>query len=530
MSIFNITKSTVMPFFDFHCHPGLKPQFSKPETKPSPWDDIDAKLALGKGWTIRINALFNEVLNSQSNLTQLWRNEVRLIGVILHAVEKKICVLLADKSIVNKGKVNLIDKNRLNYLASGKHSFELINEELRWLTSAVSPIPGADFKIVKKAADFDETEQNTVFGIIIVEGLHCFFDDPDATDAKEKFTQNFKAFTDANTVVSMNICHMQQNPFCNHAYGIQLFDPAAFYPTEAGITDWGVEVINLMSSRKILTDIKHMSLKARLDLYSMFKVQDVVPRFIQPIICTHAGTTGLPIIDRIKYIEKLPVNKGPEEKVYEVSYLKPKSRFYDDVYHNCSSINLYDEDIENIFLSEGIIGLSFDQRILGFGDDSVQTSVTVPHDVEYISHREATFFFGPTPENVKVYNDTNVWASEDLDELSNNRDLYPDVHRKFLINNILHILWVGSEHASIGLTKAAKQICIGTDFDGLINAIDCCKTANGLQKLKDDMREELADGLNDNGFQVLDVDVLLDDIFYNNGKNFMLKRLREMKN
>jgi microsomal dipeptidase-like Zn-dependent dipeptidase len=514
-----------MPFFDFHCHPGLKPQFSKPATKPSPWDYIDAKLAVTKGWSIRINGLFNEVLNSQSNLTQLFQNDVRMIGIILHAVEKKIGAVLADKSIVNKGKVNLIDKNRLHYLASGVHAFELIKEELEWLKTSASPIPGAQFKIVNKASDFDETDNNTVFGIIIVEGLHCFFDDPDALDAKEIFTQNFNAFTDANTVVSVNICHMQQNQFCNHAYGIQLFNPAFFYPTGQGITAWGKEVIHLMSNKKILADIKHMSLKARIDLYLMLKVEDTVPKFIQPIICTHAGTTGLRMIDRVKYIEKVPVNKG---LVYEVVYLKPRSRFYDDVYHNCSSINLYDEDIENIFLSEGIIGLSFDQRILGFGDDSGLTNVIVPHDVEYISHLEAGFFFGPTPENLNVWpDDTNVWASEDFDGLD--KSVYPDLHRKFLINNIIHILWVASQHSLIGVHKAAKQICLGTDFDGLINAIDCCKDANGLQQLKDDMREELAEVLNSNGFHALNVDVLLDDIFYNNGKHFMLKRLREMK-
>ena len=514
-----------MPFFDFHCHPGVKPQFSKPATKPSPWDFIDARLGLAKGWNIKINNLFNEVLNSQSNLTQLLQNDVRMIGLILHAVEQKIGRVLGEKGIVNKGKINLIDKTQLVYLTTGIHSFELINEELRWLTESVSPIAGARFKIVKKASDFDETDKNTVFGVIIVEGLHCFFDDPFASDAKEKFTKNFNDFTAANTVISMNICHMQQNQFCNHAYGIQLFNPAFFYPTGNAITKWGEEVISLMISKKILVDIKHMSLKSRLDLYRMYKLPDPEPKYVQPLICTHAGTTGLPIIDRVKYIYKVPEDKG---SVYELLQLKPKSRFYDDVYHNASSINLYDEDIENIFLSEGIIGLSFDQRILGFGDDSGQTAVIVPHDLEYISHQEATFFFGPTPGNLHVWpDDTNVWASEDLDGLD--KSLYPDLHRKFLINNILHILWVAGKKQSIGLKKAAKQICIGTDFDGLINAIDCCKTADGLQQLKADMRDELADGLSDNGFQELNVDELLDDIFYNNGKNFMLKRLREMK-
>lgn len=514
-----------MPFFDFHCHPGLKPQFSKPATKPTPWEYIDARLALGKGWTIRINKLFNEVLNSQSNLTQLFQNDVRLIGVILHAVEKKICELLAEKSIVNKGNIKLIDKNRLTWLASGKQAFELMNEELQWLTSSASPIAGARFKIINRVSEFDETDHNTVFGIIIIEGLHCFFDDPDAADAKENFTRNLHAFTDAHTVVSMNICHMQQNQFCNHAYGIQLFNPSHFYPTGQGITAWGEEVLDLMTSKKILTDIKHMSLYARLDLYRKFKVADVEPGFIQPIICTHAGTTGLRIIDRVRYIEKVPVNKG---LVYEVVYLKPKSRFYDDVYHNCSSINLYDEDIENILLSDGIIGLSFDQRILGFADDSGLTSVTVPHDVEYISHLEAGFFFGPAPENLYVWpDDTNVWASEDLADLE--RAAYPGLHRRFLISNIMHILWVANRHSFIGIEKAAKQICIGTDFDGLINAIDCCKDAGGLQQLKEDMREDLKDLLNSNGFHTLNVDVLLDNIFYNNGKSFILQRLREMK-
>ena len=43
------------------------------------------------------------------------------------------------------------------------------------------------------------------------------------------------------------------------------------------------------------------------------------------------------------------------------------------------------------------------------------------------------------------------------------------------------------------------------------------------------MRQDLADLLNSNGFHTLNVDALLEDIFYNNGKNFMLKRLKEMK-
>mgnify|MGYP000617871076 CR=1 FL=1 len=88
-----------MPFFDFHCHPGLKPQFSNPENKPTPWEFLEAKLAIFKDQKISINKLFNEVLNSQSCLTQLVTADVKLIGVILHAPEQKIGLSLSEKKL-----------------------------------------------------------------------------------------------------------------------------------------------------------------------------------------------------------------------------------------------------------------------------------------------------------------------------------------------------------------------------------------------------------------------------------------------
>ena len=514
-----------MPFFDFHCHPGLKPQFSDPETKVTPWDYIDAKLSIARDIKLRMNKLFNEVLNSQSNLTQLIEADVKLIGLILHAPEQKIGLALGEKSIVNKGSVNLINNKQLAYLATGVHNYELIKEELNWLKISVSPAPAQKLKILSKASDFNENNAETVFGAIIIEGLHCFFGDPNGPDAKEIYLKNFHEFTNANTVLSINVCHMQQNQFCNHAHGIQFFKPSYFYPTGKGITKWGIEMIELMTGKNILVDIKHMSLKARRELYTHHNPNGD-NQFIQPLICTHAGTTGLSIGDRVKYLLYQPVDKG---LVYEVVYLKPLSRHFENTYHNCSSINLYDEDIENILLSGGIIGLSFDQRILGFADESVIPGLTVPHDMEYISHDEAEFFLGPQPIVLPVWpDDTNIWAAEDFEELD--PSLYIETHRRFLVNNIIHILWVANKNDSINIQDAAKQICIGTDFDGLINAIDCCKQTTGMQQLKKDIRSDIQKGLSKifGNTNTITADELLDNIFYNNGKNFMLKRLKEM--
>jgi microsomal dipeptidase-like Zn-dependent dipeptidase len=514
-----------MPFFDFHCHPGLKPQFSDPDGKVTPWEFINARLSLARDIRLRINKLFNEVLNSQSNLSQLIEADVKLIGLILHAPEQKIGEALGSKKIVNKGSVDLIDKDQLAYLTTGIHSFELINEELRWLKEA-PPAPGKKLKVLDNTADFNEAEANTVFGGIIIEGLHCFFDDPAAPDAKAIHLDNFNQFTNNNTVVAINICHMQQNPFCNHAHGIQFFNPPFFYPREKGITPWGSEMIELMISKKILVDIKHMSLKSRWELYTWFKDPNDETKFIQPLICTHAGTTGLSVADRAKFLLTPPVDMGD---VYEVSYLKPQSRHNSSAYHNCSSINLYDEDIANIFLSGGIIGLSFDQRILGFADENLLPGVNIPHDLEYISKQEAGFFFGGgDPAGLHAWpDDTGVWAGQDFDDID--PSLYIETHRRFLVNNIIHILWVANTNPLIGLTKAAKQICIGTDFDGLINAIDCCKQTTGLSQLKRDIREDIEEGIAALGAGAFDTTQFLDDLFYNNGKNFMIERIRLMK-
>jgi hypothetical protein len=153
--------------------------------------------------------------------------------------------------------------------------------------------------------------------------------------------------------------------------------------------------------------------------------------------------------------------------------------------------------------------------------------LTVPHDLEYISHQESEFFLGPQPTALPVWpNDDNVWAAEDFAGLD--PSLYIETHRRFLVNNIIHLLWVADKSSSVNILDAAKQICIGTDFDGLINAIDCCKQTTGMQQLKNDMRNDLEKGLSKITGNTINADELLDNIFYNNGRDFMLGRLQEM--
>ncbi len=519
-------------FFDFHCHPGLKPTFADQVSAPSPWDFINARLRIFADVTISINPLFNEVLNSQSSLGQLFNGDVKLFGIALHAPEANMAKGLLDKKLVNNGAITLINRQRMELIRDGNHYFQFLNDDLNRLAQTPAPasLNGAKLTILKTAGDFDETDAKTIYGFLVVEGLHCFLGDQGAADVKETFTQNFEHFTDNNTVLAINICHIQQNGFCNHAYGIQFINPGYFFPTGKSITTWGEEVINRMLEKKILTDIKHMSLLSRIALYRMLRDENDPNKYKAPIICTHAGLTGLSIQDRVKYLLRKPEHVGP---VYEVVYMKPKSPYLHDadaVYFNCSSINLYNEDIETILFSDGLIGLSFDQRILGFADENVLREVIVPNDVEYISDAEAGFFLGPNPGALPVFtNDDEVWTSGDFENFDPSKNVI--MHPLFFLNQVLHILVVAKKNPLLGVAKAVKKICLGSDFDGLINAIDNCKQVDDLNKFKQlclgKMPGLLKKAKLDN--EGIDVPALIDDIFYNNGKTFVLNRLRLMK-
>jgi len=517
-----------MPFFDFHCHPGLKPTFSDQATAVSPWIFIEAKLAIFSNVNISINPLFNEVLNSQSCLSQLYNGKVKLFGIALHSPEANMAKGLLEKKLVNKGAISLINRNRLELVKDGNHYFQFLNEDLGRLTNSISPqeLNGAKLKVVELSTDFNENSNDTIYGFLIVEGLHCFFDDQSSTNAKAIFTNNFENFTDANTVLAINVCHIQQNPFCNHAYGIQFINSRYFFPTGNGITAWGREMISRMIEKKILIDVKHMSLWSRWQLYSMLRDPNDSNKYTSPVICTHAGLTGQSVTDRVKYLLRTPEDVG---EVYEVCYLKPKSPYIEGVYFNCSSINLYNEDIETILLSGGLIGLSFDQRILGFADENVLRNVTTPHDVEYISELEAGFFLGPNPSTLPAWKDDDkIWSSEDFENLDPVFDT--ELHPLFFLNQVIHILVVAKNNEFIGVQKAAKQICLGSDYDGLINAIDNCKQADKLDKFKQLTLTKMPDllkraKLDNDG---IDISMLVDNIFYNNGRDFVLNRLRSI--
>ncbi|MEP6595573.1 MAG: hypothetical protein ABJA71_06480 [Ginsengibacter sp.] len=124
--------------------------------------------------------------------------------------------------------------------------------------------------------------------------------------------------------------------------------------------------------------------------------------------------------------------------------------------------------------------------------------------------------------------DDKIWSSEDFENLDPvfNKELHP----LFFLNQVIHILVVAKNNELIGVQKATKQICLGSDYDGLINAVDNCKQADKLSKFKELALQKMPGLLRkaklDN--EGIDIPVLVENIFYNNGRDFVIKRLRSI--
>ncbi|MCP9753012.1 membrane dipeptidase [Ferruginibacter sp. HRS2-29] len=519
-----------MPFFDFHCHPSLKQMLSAPGENLTPWHDLKVKLKIGKLFgretSIGINSLFNGVFNSQSNLKQMQRAGVQLAGVVIYSIENKIAQGILERKIASSGKINLMDPAKMRELQSGNNYYEWTKRTMDALVNNPSPPAGiapksARFKFINKIEEFDRNDTNTVHGILILEGLHDFCNDPFSADAEAEFDANFADFQQRyNTrIFAVNIPHMQDFPAANHAFGMQIIKEELFYPNGSGLTEWGKRLVKKLYDNKILIDFKHMSFYTRTQLIAQRSLQGFEDI---PLICTHAGLTGCHSDNRYKYLNTRP---KLQNGVWRIRHHKLKGSVQDSAF-NLSSINLYDDEIIRIIRSKGLIGISLDQRILGFPTDSVAYQLNdYPYDQEFVAHSEDEIFFRgyDDPADIPFYipGDDVLTGDEALVHGENSFEY----HYYYFLNQVFHILQVAKK-AGIPISEAARCICIGSDFDGLINTLDCCRTVEELGGFKTYLRQILTrrpsfwQPLSIRREQV-DADDLLEGIFFNNALDFL---------
>ena len=128
-----------MPFFDFHCHPGMKSRLAAKGQEPSPWTPITVQLELLHSMRLDINIspLFTDSLDSQASLQQLWQGGVNLIGLVIHSIEKHVAQGLLSLNIVKNGRILQLDPVKLQANVSGDQYYSIANITIEFTTKFI---------------------------------------------------------------------------------------------------------------------------------------------------------------------------------------------------------------------------------------------------------------------------------------------------------------------------------------------------------------------------------------------------------
>lgn len=521
-----------MPLFDFHVHPTLKCMFSEKETKTSPWADIDVKKI---HWLLRWCTEFEYILGSQANLRQLTTAGPDIICVAIFVPERgmtnnKLILKQAEGTLqayLNPERLKKINNETL------KPYPDLVKEDMDVLLNANRfGITGKTIKILSKDTTYDESDTNAMYVIFSVEGCHSLSSTLDKSKvSKNEILKNLDEIADQYPLVSVNVTHLEQYPFCNHAYGIQFIANEDFRPTGNRISEDGLDIIRHCYKRKIMVDVKHLSLASRRMLIEDIRKRDEFVPINQPLICTHAGFTGLSYKDIPDYMDY----KAERKKNYSyILWGKPKKYGMLDFMtaFNPSSINLYDDDMLAILRSGGMIGLNLDKRILGYSEADGRPAAMneLAFEEEYISNAERDVYL--TRRNIgKKLDDFHCITMQEVLQGGVVNPALGFYHLCHFMAHVLHFIKVVQDSEDYDINKALTQICIGSDFDGLINPVWCCSTVLDIQTFRQTFTDTFLNFAKANREIVtlpadFDVQKFAQQLFFDNGKNFIVERLK----
>lgn len=511
------------PIADLHCHPSLKP--SNNDKIKNIWQykqNLYTK-ALFRGflgisprrWLV--NSFARDLArHTQSNLDNCYEGNNRLIALAIYPPERaflkpnrpfskstdiqrlilkavfgetlsrnidnkiiRILTGFSTKSV--KGYLNNIYEDKsVDYFEDFEKEYRYIEESHLGVSTNEKLIYKPSFKLVKNFEEFKSIKsQHIIAGIISIEGMHALASytnsglftkksinelaEADKLALKKSFKANIKRIKNTKefscTPFFITFSHHFNNLISGHAKSFadannkkipgfsDVFDQQN--GLNSGITKFGKELIQdyLLSKkngRRILIDTKHMSLKARDDYAKIVKEHEIREDAV-PIICSHTAVNG--IATRAEAAEAEDTNKLDEN-----SFI---SRW---------DINLTDQDITEIFDSQGIIGI-------------------LMHDGRM-----------PGGKFKKLF-------KEFKRGMYNNRESINRLHAQMFLTNVFHIVKVNLEHirklnSGVGEEKinekdAWSTVCLGSDNDGIVDPFDNYNTAATLDEFKNRLSKHI---------------------------------------
>lgn len=464
------------PITDIHLHPTLKPyghSFYQNENKN---DLLSSACIWHPDPPTNLDELEENILGfppyRECDFTTMVNGRVNIAVVSLYPMETGFVnpQLFKSESKELIDMITLFGRDRIAYLQSaGYNYFSDLNNEYNYLLTLnkKNPINGIhQYELLTSGAAL-ATPTTNVQVLISIEGAHVFCNGHNVEDP------------DAWTKVEERIEFIKKNwefppffiTFCHHFYNGLASHAQSLFIKVAGkdLLDQSYKLNQPIENGKYIST-------------TGYKVIDLL----------YSQQNGKRILIDIKHMAK-----NTRHEFY--AYRKGK---YDSIPLICShgalidfysqDINLNPEDIKEIYHSEGLIGIELDQRILGYNQQQ---------------------------EKNRFWN----WLTSIFRSRKSNDLLWAEYFWK-------NIMAIAEQCYDLNVnTDPWKLICLGSDFDGIINPLNKFRTSTDLQALSECILKNLIDYWGSGRSKIpanhlgIDAHTVVYNIMYKNAKEFIIK-------
>lgn len=472
-------------FVDIHAHPTLRayntPFRNGQRNLWEPTENDSFNTTISRWARLKTKEIAK---SSQANLLSYAAGNVRVVFDSLYPVEKGFLNFRKlPSAMIGRAKgdqvlrtVTGIDAHQLKALRANDNYFQELCAQYAFLSKGQGTSPDGKYryKLVgswSELAEVTASDPDCIAVVVTVEGAHAFNcgipDDSGRFNASEKTVLN-----NVNTVKSwkyspffINLAHHFYNELCGHS---RSFKPPIFQAfnqksgLNTGVTDLGWAVIHEMlardNGRRILLDIKHMSVRSRKEYYRFVESYNRLnPQDKIPVICSHTGVNEFSSMDA-------SLDKKDRKRKGKKSY-----------FHNWT-INLSDEEIRFIHDTGGLIGVMLDKGLLA--SPTVLDEIRDLKDPAEIRKAFVELIVNNIFQVVHAIGKRSAWdvlaVGTDYDGLITHVDIYPDATAlPDLRTDLLEYLT---------RTKFRKELWFGYKVEELVQKI---MQTNALSFLRD---------------------------------------------
>ncbi len=356
-------------YVDFHCHSAMKP-YGKSFNYKKIGVNHKNRRRLSSIWHHDPPTLGDKLLNyiinltkfSQANFTSLSKGGVSVICASLYPIERYFFDNNVKSEFLKDIAANFatgVGKKRVDAVQAMTNYFEDLEREYDFylqMNNVVYQLPEGRFKyrLVRNYKDIDgvleaskkeTTTVRTICVVMSIEGLHVLNSNLLQPPNEADFLKNLKAIKKWDAApFFVTIAHHFWNHICGHAESFTKLVKKKVDQAEGlnlGFTAMGVKIVHELlddsNGKRILIDVKHMSITSRKEYY---KILDDTPAYKNiPIIVSHGAANGL---------------NSFEDQTQTGSKVADKL--------NPVDINIFNSEIIQIAKSKGILGLQLDER------------------------------------------------------------------------------------------------------------------------------------------------------------------------